>query len=50
MSYVFKEYILQWIDDVSGTAICPCCGIDAIIGEYSGYPITEEVLKEMYDY
>ena len=30
-----------------GTAICPYCGIDSVIGESSGYPITEEFLLEM---
>ena len=42
--------IEEWIDDESGTAICPYCGIDSIIGESSGYPITNEFLKEMSDY
>jgi len=36
--------------DPGGTALCPFCGIDSIIGESSGYPITESFLKEMYDY
>lgn len=39
--------IVDWIDDVSGTAVCPYCGIDAVIGESSGYPINAEFLKEM---
>ena len=29
------------------TAWCPFCGIDAVIGDASGYEITEELLKEM---
>ena len=32
------------------TAICPYCGIDSIIGESSGFPITEEFLKKMHNY
>ncbi len=40
----------EWIDDVEGTAICPYCGIDSIIGESSGYPITTEFLSEMNKY
>ena len=40
--------IESWIEDPLGTAICPYCGIDSIIGEYSGYPITEEFLTKMY--
>lgn len=35
--------------DRLGTAICPRCGVDSIIGESSGFPITKEFLKEMYD-
>lgn len=34
--------IEEWIDDTSGTAICPYCGVDSIIGESSKYPITKE--------
>ena len=42
--------ITDWIEDISGTAMCPYCEIDSIIGESSGYPITEEFLQKMYDY
>ncbi len=42
--------ILEWIEDESGTAICPYCGIDSIIGESSGYQITEEFLGKMNKY
>jgi hypothetical protein len=46
--------ITEWLSeengDSGGTALCPFCGIDSIIGESSGYPITESFLKEMYDY
>ncbi len=40
--------IQSWISDTSGTAVCPYCGIDAVIGESAGYPITKEFLAEMY--
>ncbi len=37
--------IKMWIrgesGDKLGTAICPYCGIDSVIGESSGYPITK---------
>ena len=33
--------------DRRGTAICPYCGVDSVIGESSGYPITKEFLVEM---
>lgn len=36
--------------DRLGTAICPYCGIDSVIGESSGYPITKEFLKKMNEY
>lgn len=32
------DEIAEWIDE-SATALCPRCGIDAVIGEMSGYPI-----------
>lgn len=42
--------IETWIRDASGTAICPYCGIDSVIGEASGYPVKEEFLRKMRDY
>jgi len=42
--------IKEWVRDISGTAICPHCGIDSIIGESSGYSIEKEFLKEMRTY
>ena len=42
--------IKEWINDRHGTALCPYCGIDSVIGEHSGYPITHEFLKKMYEY
>lgn len=55
--YCLKSYdpkeIEEWLiadnnADRRGTALCPYCGIDAVIGEYSGYPITKEFLEAMY--
>ena len=40
--------ITQWVADPGGTAVCPYCGVDSVIGESSGYPITEEFLAKMY--
>ncbi len=34
--------------DRRGTAICPYCGVDSVIGESSGYPITAEFLSGMH--
>ena len=43
--------ITDWIPDKHGpTAMCPYCGIDSVIGEDSGYPITEAFLKDMKEY
>lgn len=42
--------ITNWIADTSGTAICPYCGVDSIIGAYTGYPITTEFLEQMRQY
>jgi len=36
------------VDDVTGeTAICLRCGIDSVIGDASGYPITDAFLARM---
>ncbi|MEG1285354.1 MAG: cytoplasmic protein [Romboutsia sp.] len=43
--------IEEWVDDTeNGTAICPYCDIDSVIGESSGYPIEKEFLKRMMEY
>lgn len=42
--------ITDRIEDEGGTAICPYCGIDSVIGESSEYPITVEFLRSMKDY
>lgn len=36
--------------DKDGTALCPYCGIDSVIGESSGCPITKEFLSKMKKY
>ncbi len=42
--------ITDWIDTDGVTALCPHCGIDAVIGESSGYPVTAEFLRQMRRY
>ncbi len=43
--------IKMWAEDkIDGTAICLHCGIDSVIGESAGYPLTKELLKQMRDY
>ena len=41
--------IKEWIDR-GQTALCPKCGIDSVLGDRSGYEITENFLKKMYHY
>ncbi len=59
--YSLKIYspaeIDEWIREQDGnkssdkyTAVCPCCVVDAVIGESSGYPINIEFLAEMKKY
>ena len=44
--------IKEWITERSGeqTAVCPRCGIDSVIGDASGFPITTGFLTEMRDH
>jgi len=43
--------IKTWLKETnSKTALCPYCGMDSVIGESSGYPITIEFLKAMNEY
>ena len=45
---IFKSSeVKEWIDN-GQTAHCPRCYIDAVIGDKSGYPITEDFLTKMY--
>ena len=48
--------ITEWIDPApemrdngmqGKTALCPRCGIDSVMGDRSGYPITKDFLEEM---
>ena len=38
--------IIDWIRE-DDTALCPFCGIDSVLGDASGLPITEDFLQEM---
>ena len=47
--------IKEWLTfknqcDGRGTAVCPYCGVDSVIGESSGFPITPDFLEEMHQY
>ena len=41
--------IFEWVDE-GGTAMCPKCGIDSVIGSASEFPVTPAFLKEMNQY
>lgn len=40
--------ITEYLEDAVGTALCPYCGIDSVIPESSGYPLTKDFLMKMY--
>ena len=48
------EEILDWVDEdangVGRTALCPRCGIDAVLGSSSGLTIDSVLLKRMHAY
>lgn len=39
--------IVKWIDN-NQTALCPLCGIDAVIGSACGFDLTPALLKTMH--
>lgn len=41
------QEIVSWLGEGDGTALCPRCCIDAVIGSASGLPLTQEFLDEM---
>lgn len=44
---IFRPFQIDLWADNGDTALCPFCDIDSVIGDYSGYPITEDFLKAM---
>jgi hypothetical protein len=45
--------ITDWVDEDSDegqTALCPSCGIDAVIGDGSGFEISQDFLAKMKSY
>ena len=44
--------IAEWTDERDGVgtcALCPRCGIDAVIGSASGFPVNAEFLRQMHE-
>jgi hypothetical protein len=39
--------IVRWTD-TNQTALCPRCGIDAVLGDASGFPIDDTFLRSMH--
>ena len=44
------ESIDTWLNEGSGTAVCPHCGIDSVIPATEVYPLTPELLDAMHAY
>lgn len=42
-----QEWVKDGATDSEKTALCPRCGIDSVIGEKSGFPISKEFLDLM---
>ena len=43
------DEITNYLNESEGTALCPHCGIDSVIGDASGYPITKEFMQSMHE-
>jgi hypothetical protein len=39
--------VTEWLNEGEGTALCPHCGIDSVIGSAARFPITVEFLSQM---
>jgi hypothetical protein len=43
--------IRQWLDEGDGTALCPKCAIDSVLGSASGFPVSDSnFLTEMHEH
>jgi hypothetical protein len=43
----FPSEVVRWLED--GTALCPHCGVDAVVGSASGMPIMPGVLRRAHE-
>jgi hypothetical protein len=42
--------VTDWVE-IENTALCPRCGIDAVLGDHTGLPVTEpEFLRAMHQH
>ena len=46
-SRFYIDEIVEWCDD-DNTAICPCCGIDTVIGSEVAGKMSTRTLKELH--
>lgn len=42
--------IVDWCDPNEDTALCPYCDIDSVLGDASGFEISDTLLRKMQDY
>ena len=42
--------VVGWKDAAQDTAECPHCHVDSVIGDASGFEITEALLEKMQEY
>jgi len=47
---IFRPAEIEDFLDGERTALCPRCGIDSVIGDRSGIPITDQFLRRMHAY
>ena len=45
-----SDFKIVDVEDTEGTAICPYCGVDSVIGESSGFPVTKAFLSKLKAY
>lgn len=44
------SYVAEWVEDERGTALCPYCGIDSVLGSASGFPVADaSFIRAMHD-
>jgi hypothetical protein len=45
------QFVDRWLNEGDGTAVCPLCQIDSVIGDASGLPIEDRrFLVSMHEY
>ncbi len=41
-----RDQVERWLNEGAGTAVCPECQIDSVIGSASGYPVADPKFLE----